>query len=98
VSKTFLPVIRQRLCDQELQGIVEKISVSSKCKYYMYLTDSFNMQFYLCKPIPKLYQNFIAKYRLLSHSLSIETGRYHAKSDRKCPECKNDVEDEFHLC
>jgi hypothetical protein len=69
VSKTFLPVIRQRLCDQELQGIVGKISVSSKCKYYMYLTDSFYMQFYLRKPIPKLYQKFIAKYRLPSHSL-----------------------------
>ena len=57
------------------------------------------MQLYLKKPIPKKLQNCISRIRLSSHSLSIETGRYHnsVQTNRLCPICHTDIEDEFHF-
>ena len=57
------------------------------------------MQLYLKKPIPKKLQNCISRFRLSSHSLSIETGRYHniAQTNRLCPICHIDIQDEFHF-
>ena len=39
------------------------------------------------------------KFRLSSHSLAVETGRYRGVpfSDRFCFSCKDDIEDEFHF-
>ena len=57
------------------------------------------MQLYLKKPIPKKLQNCISRFRLFSHSLSIETDRYHniVQTNRLCPICHTDIEDEFHF-
>ena len=46
------------------------------------------------------YRNTIAKLRLSSHQLNIETGRRRniSRSDRKCTLCNsNDIEDEYHF-
>ena len=45
------------------------------------------MQLYLKKPIPKKLQNCVSRFRLSSHSLSIETGRYHniVQTNKLCP-------------
>ena len=45
------------------------------------------------------YQRSIAKIRLSSHNLSIETGRYSntSKASRCCFSCADCVEDEYHF-
>ena len=45
------------------------------------------------------YKNTIAKIRLSSHHLSIETGRYSntSKASRCCFSCADCVEDEYHF-
>ena len=96
---SFIPLIKQRIFDQEKQIVLGKISDSSKCFLYRHLLYSYDMQLYLKKPIPKKLQNCISRFRLSSHSLSIETGRYHniVQTNRLCPICHTDIEDEFHF-
>ena len=57
------------------------------------------MQLYLKKPMPKKIQNCISRFRLYSHFLSIETGRYHnnVQTKRLRSVCHTDIEDEFHF-
>ena len=96
---SFIPLIKQRIFDQEKQIVLGKISDSSKCFLYRHLLYSYDMQLYLKRPIPKKLQNCISRFRLSSHSLSIETGRYHniVQTNRLCPICHTDIEDEFHF-
>jgi hypothetical protein len=49
---------------------------SSKCYIYRYLTDLFDLQYYLRKSIPENLIHNISKYRLSSHKLAIKQGRY----------------------
>ena len=51
------------------------------------------------KSFPSKYQQIIAKLKLTSHALAIETGRYNKtnRNDRKCLNCSDYVEDEFHF-
>ena len=82
------------------QTIIAEISRSSKGFLYQHLIDNFTLQYYLCKPIPSLYKRYISRFRLVSHNLRIEHGRYYNESrfDRKCSLCNlNDVEDEYHF-
>ena len=66
---------------------------------YRHLIYSYDMQLYLKKPISKKLQNCISRFRLSSHYLSIETGRWHniVQTNRLCPVCHTDIEDEFHF-
>ena len=76
-----------------------------KCDIYKFLVDNFCLQYYLVKPIPKLYKKCISKIRLSSHNLLIETGRHKniPRDQRFCPMCKlqfgqnSDIEDEYHF-
>ena len=55
---------------------------------------------YIYKLLNKKYRNAIAKLRLSSHPLLIETGRYSGvpRENRKCIYCDmDDIEDEFHF-
>ena len=66
------------------------IENSRKCSFYRYLIYGFNIQYYLRKSIPIKYQRSIAKIRLSSNNLSIETGRC-------CFSCADCVKDEYHF-
>ena len=58
------------------------------------------MSSYLIKMQNRKFRNALAKLRLSSHSLNIETGRHRNidRSNRKCSACNlNDIEDEFHF-
>jgi hypothetical protein len=95
-SLKWFTMQKKTVCSRFSSTCVEQFECYNIILYWYCVLDTC---IYSRKPIPKLYQKFIDKYRLSSHSLSIETGRYHAiaKSDRKCPECKNDIEDEFNF-
>ena len=93
-----LPVIKQRLLDQS-QLIRSQISASPKYTYYKYLIDVYSLQYYLFKFIPVHLRKCINKFRLSSHILAIETGRYIAtdRSKRTCFSCVDEIEDEYHF-
>ena len=56
-----------------------------------------SLQIYLQKCIPKKFVKYLTMFRLSSHSLAIETGRYQGvlNVNRVCKFCKDDIEDEF---
>ena len=58
---------------QEMNSFFEN---STKCLLYKYLPDTFDLQFYLRKSLPGLYTSLLSKFRLSSHELLIEKGRY----------------------
>ena len=93
----WLLIICQRLLDQTKQELNLLLDASSKCILYKYIVSNIDLQFYLQKHIPAMFRKCIAKIRLLSHNIFIETGRY-TGIDRKCILCNlNVLEDEFHF-
>ena len=99
IDLKYLPVIKQRLLDQSQQLIRSQISASPKCTYYKYMIDVYSLQYYLSKFIPVHLRKCITKFRLSSHNLAIETGRYNAtdRSKRTCFSCVDEIEDEYHF-
>ena len=99
INKSSLLCIKQRIFDNVTQSLYADIENSKKCIFYKYLIDGFHIQHYLRKAIPSKYQKIISKLRLSSHTLAIETGRYNKtnRNDRKCFNCSDYVEDEFHF-
>lgn len=82
---------------QEGHGYFEN---SPKCTMYKHLCYNFEVQEYLTKPIPTVYVQFISKYRLSSHQLEIERGRFYNinRKERVCNLCSlSQIEDEFHF-
>ena len=99
-EKTFLIQVKQRLCDVFIQEMNEFFDKSSKCSLYKYVNDGFKLQLYLKKAIPNVYVQCISKFRMSSHKLEVEQGRYYnvAKNQRICKMCsKSEIEDEFHF-
>ena len=99
-EKLFLQCFKQRLTDNFIQTRNNFFANSSKCYLYKYLIDSFTLQYYLTKSIPDVYLRLISKFRLSSHTLCIEEGRYRniPRAQRLCTYCiQHSVEDEFHF-
>lgn len=63
------------------------------------MISNFSLQSYLCKLIPDIYKKCIVKFRLSSHNLAIEKGRYSNvnRNLRTCTLCIDDIEDEMHF-
>lgn len=97
ITAADLIVVKQRIFDQATQYIFSQLDISSKCSFFKYLIATHDLQFYLRKPIPNKYQKCISRFRLSSHQLSIETGRFYniERHNRKCFLCSNSIEDEF---
>ena len=76
-----------------------KLHEITECRIYKHLIDGVYLQYHLRKPIPKKCMTYLTKFRLSSHSLAVETGRYRDVpcSNRFCFSCKDDIEDEFHF-
>ena len=100
ISNRFIPVLRQRLVDIYLSNWREGMEASSSLSLFRNLKDSYEPAPYLHKVLNRKYRNAIAKLRLSSHPLLIETGRYTGvpRDNRKCTFCDlNDIEDEYHF-
>jgi len=95
-----LPCILQRQRDQYVQ--VWKDTLSSQPKLYCYkmFKNAFSYESYLdCINNDKRCKT-LTRFRLSSHSLSIETGRYNGitRNERKCVVCTQNVcEPEYHF-
>jgi exonuclease III len=100
-TRGILVEFRQRIQDNFLQSVDSHIRDSAKCVLYRHLTDYMCLQPYLAKPIPYMCKKMIAKYRLSSHLLKIETGRFvrTIRNMRLCEQCDTThlIEDEFHF-
>ena len=95
-----MSIIKQRIFDVFKQELISDIGNSSRGHLYQHLIDNVCLQYYLSKPVNRISQKYIAKYRLSAHNLNIERGRYQNinRPDRKCDKCSlNDLEDEFHF-
>ena len=98
-NKHIVYIVKQRLIDIYKQTVLADVNSSAKCIMYKHIVDKVILQPYLSKPISNYSKKLICKFRLSSHCLAIETGRYKniPVERRKCPSSKTDIEDEFHF-
>jgi hypothetical protein len=100
IDKCMYTIVEQRIRDTHKQEIMSRISSISRGEIYQHLIDNFCLQYYLTKHINPVYKMYITRFRLSSHNLNIEQGRYVnvIRERRLCTMCNcNDVEDEFHF-
>ena len=92
--------IKQRLIDTYKQTWYLNINNSSKLSTYSLFKHNFDMEPYLHKIIIEKYKVSLTKFRLSSHDLRIEKGRYDGtnRENRKCLNCNMGViEKEYHF-
>jgi len=98
--KGFVPVLRNRLRDIYITGWRASIDTHTSLYLYKEIKSTFQMSPYITLLQNIKYRNILAKLRLSSHNLQIESGRHYKipRHDRKCILCNlNDIEDEFHF-
>ena len=96
----YMPMLSQRLHDQYIQKWNETLNSQSKMEYYCMFKRDFVFEKYLECVSNKTTRIQLSRFRLCSHSLEIECGRYNrvARNDRKCKLCnQNTVESEYHF-
>jgi len=96
----FIPLLKIRLRDQYVAEWRTNIDSSTSLYMYKELKPTFERSSYLDLIENKKHRRIIAKMRLSSHKLLIETGRHHNidRNERICPLCNcNDIEDEYHF-
>ena len=96
----FFPEIKQSILDQYYQSWYSDINNSQRLASYSRIKHSFESESYLDNISERKYKIALSKFRLSSHNLEIETGRYNSKprSERIYRLCQmNVVEDEFHF-
>ena len=98
--KQFTPILRSRLIDLYINEWHRDIANRSSLVLYRHIKSSFTRSNYLdIMKIPK-FRNVLAKFRLSSHELNVEQGRYRniQRNERKCSFCNlHEVEDEYHF-
>ena len=95
-----LTQIRQRLFDQASQCIITSVNDSHKLTLYRRYKKDIKSEHYLSSIRDAKYKIALSKFRLSSHSLLIETGRYTGipTEERLCNFCNmRKIEDEFHF-
>lgn len=100
MSDYLLPMFSQRLKDQYIQSWHETLSVQPKMEYYCKFKEDFEFEHYLVNIKNEKHRKELTRFRLSSHSLEIETGRYNniERSNRICKLCtQNVVESEYHF-
>ena len=92
--------IKQRIFDIYLQSWYSDINNSRRLHYYSIYKHSFFLENYLNSIKIKKYRVALTKFRLSSHDLEIERGRYTniSTEERICRQCTmNVIETEYHF-
>ena len=100
IIESFIPLLKTRLRDQYVSEWRVNVDSSTSLILYKELKPVFERSLYLDVIDNKKHRNIIAKIRLSSHNLLIETGRHYSisRNERKCALCNlNDLEDEYHF-
>ena len=93
-------MLEQRIKDQYVQQWHDMVSNQPKLEYFNMFKCEFKYEKYLNAIENNIFRKHLTRFRLCSHSLEIETGRYNniARNDRKCKMCsQNIVESEYHF-
>ena len=93
-------IIKQRVYDTYLQKWYSDINNSARLKAYSVFKHTFEPEKYLNVIPENKYKIAMSRFRISSHSLNIETGRYDGtpRKNRICKLCTmNKVEDEYHF-
>ena len=92
--------IKQRIIDQTNQEILMANTTSSKLETYCLFKLDTSCESYLNKITLNKYKFALSRFRLSSHNLALETGRYYniPKENRICTLCNmNKIESEYHF-
>ena len=92
--------IKQRIIDQTNQEILMANTTSSKLETYCLFKLDTSCESYLNKITLNKYKFALSRFRLSSHNLALETGRYNniPKENRICTFCNmNKIESEYHF-
>ena len=97
-NKTLISLFTQRVHDINFQNVNEQISNVSKNRLYRKLYEEKFSNQYLFDIKEKYIRSSISKFRLGSHNLMIERGKWKGKEliDRECSLCGK-LEDEYHV-
>ena len=96
----FIRVLKIRLLDTFISEAREGVRKRSSLLLFKELNTNYETAPYLKLLCNAKYRKALAKIRLSSHTLAIETGRHNdiRRDIRKCKFCNlNDIEDEFHF-
>ena len=95
-----LDVIKERILDQYKQSWYSAINNSQRLLSYCRFKHNFNLEGYLDVIQENKFKIALSRFRLSSHSLEIERGRYTnvPREDRICKVCNSSfVENEYHF-
>ena len=93
-------LIKQRIFDMYHQSWYADINNSNRFETYSRFKHTFQVETYLNILLDKKFRISLSKFRLSSHNLAIERGRYEniPRNERKCIFCNlNVIESEYHL-
>ena len=98
--KMFLHILKIRLNDSYIQTWNSQLENSSRARTYT-LFSNFGFKPYLDSINISKFRTALTRFRVSSHRLAVETGRWHKPqpieiNERKCLLC-NSLEDEFHF-
>jgi len=98
-ANQFGNLFKNRLIDTFLSGWRQEIRSLSKLSTYCRIKKDFCLENYLSTVQNKSFRNIITKLRISAHSLQIEKGRHHntPASERLCPTCHDNIENESHF-
>lgn len=99
-DNVFLPLIRQRILDQYYQSWYSNVNNSQRLVSYSRFKHSFELEPYLDSIHEKKFKISLSRFRLSSHSLEVERGRYFniRRNERICQLCTtNSIENEYHF-
>lgn len=99
-SKTFIPILRSRLRDQYIGIWRQSINATTSLYMYKELKPTFEISAYILSMKNRSLIKLLARIRLSSHNLNIESGRHRNinRQNRLCILCNtNDIEDEYHF-
>lgn len=99
-TNIFLSLVKQRLTDTFIQGWQERLTNSSRAKFYSVIA-IFQFQPYLENINILKFSQAFSKLRMSSHRLEVEAGRWIRPNsipfdERKCTVCGR-IEDEYHF-
>ena len=100
IADIYLPTIKQRILDQYYQSWYRNINNSRRLSTYCRFKHSFNLEPYLDTIYERKFKIALTRFRLSSHRLEIERGRYFDidRTERKCKNCtQNTIENEYHF-
>ena len=98
---SFLSLVRQRLRDINMQDVTSRLRDTTRGSFYININPTLCFMTYLDTVWSGACRKALSRFRLSSHHLKVESGRWHKPqpipfNDRKCILC-NQLEDEFHF-